>query len=111
MVENKILRLKSHDCHVLLQRLLPVVIRPYLHLDVVEVLVALLRFFQKLCTRELTKSDVLRMKEEIVYILCKMERIFLPAFFDIMIHLMIHLSEQVLLSGPVHDTWMFPIER
>ncbi|XP_004305751.1 PREDICTED: uncharacterized protein LOC101310148 [Fragaria vesca subsp. vesca] len=87
VAENKILGLKSHDCHVLLQRLLPVVIRPYLHPDVVEVLVALSRFFQKLCTRELKKSDVLRMKEEIVFILCKMERIFSPAFFDIMIHL------------------------
>ncbi|KAL6209000.1 hypothetical protein ACLB2K_019943 [Fragaria x ananassa] len=111
VAENKILGLKSHDCHVLLQHLLPVVIRPYLHPDVVEVLVALLRFFQKLCTRELKKLDVLRMKEEIVYILCKMERIFPPAFIDIMIHLMIHLPEQALLSGPVHDTWMFPIER
>ncbi|XP_004292005.1 PREDICTED: uncharacterized protein LOC101313768 [Fragaria vesca subsp. vesca] len=111
VAENKILGLKSHDCHVLLQCLLPVVIRPYLHSDVVEVLVVLSRFFQKLCTRELKKSYVLRMKEEIVYILCKIERIFPPAFFDIMIHLMIHLPEQVLLSGPIHDTWMFPIER
>ena len=27
-----------------------------------------------------------------------------------MVHLMIHLPEQVLLTGPVHFTWMFPIE-
>ena len=51
------------------------------------------------------------MKSDIVYILCKLERIFPPTFFSIMVHLMIHLPEQVLLTGPVHFTWMFPIER
>ena len=42
--EEKIIGMKTHDCHVLLQRLLPVVIRPVLHRDVVEPLVALSRF-------------------------------------------------------------------
>ncbi|XP_050386341.1 uncharacterized protein LOC126802710 [Argentina anserina] len=109
--EQKIIGLKTHDSHVLMQRLLPVVIRPYLHFDVVEPLVALSSWWQKLCTREVKKSDLLKLKEEIVYILCKLERIFPPAFFDIMVHLMVHLPDQVLLTGPVHYTWMFPIER
>ncbi|XP_050387917.1 uncharacterized protein LOC126804334 [Argentina anserina] len=109
--ENKFCGLKTHDCHVLLQRLLPVIIRPYLHPDVVEPIIALCRFFQKLCAKELKKSEVLILKEDIVYILCKLERVFPPAFFVIMIHLMVHLPEQILLSGPVHCTWMYPQER
>ncbi|XP_050387393.1 uncharacterized protein LOC126803675 [Argentina anserina] len=109
--ENKLIGLKTHDCHIMLQRLFPVVIRPYLRPDVVEPLVALSRFFQQLCARELKKSDVLELKEDIVYIMCKLERIFPPAFFDVMIHLMVHLPEQALLTGPVHYTWMFPQER
>ncbi|CAM8982349.1 unnamed protein product [Rhodiola kirilowii] len=28
-----------------------------------------------------------------------------------MVHLLIHLPEQVLLKGPVHYSWMYPIER
>nr|XP_011462058.1 PREDICTED: uncharacterized protein LOC105350814 [Fragaria vesca subsp. vesca] len=108
--ENKLFGLKTHDCHIMLQRLFPVVIRPCLHPDVVEPLVAVSRFFRKLCARELKKSDVHGLKEDIVYIMCKLERIFPPAFFDIMIHLMIHLLEQALLIGPVHYTWMFPQE-
>ena len=111
VAKQKIYGLKSHDCHVLLQRLLPMVIRPYLHRDVVEPLVALSGFWQRLCSRELKKSDVVEMKSDIVYILCKLERIFPLTFFSIMVHLMIHLPEQVLLTGPVHFTWMFPIER
>ncbi|CAM8956842.1 unnamed protein product [Rhodiola kirilowii] len=28
-----------------------------------------------------------------------------------MVHLLIHLSYQVMLKGPVHYIWMYPIER
>ncbi|XP_004289441.1 PREDICTED: uncharacterized protein LOC101302211 [Fragaria vesca subsp. vesca] len=106
MGENKISGLKTHDCHVLLQRLLPVVIRPYLQSDVVDTLVALSNFFQRICAKELKKSDVRSLQEDIVYIMCKLEMIFPPTFFDIMIH----LPEQVLLTGPVQYTWCYPNE-
>jgi hypothetical protein len=109
--DNKMYGLKSHDCHILLQRLFPIFIRPFLPRQVVEPLVALSRFFQKLCTREVTKSDLREMQQDIIYIMCKFERIFPPNFFDIMPHLMIHLPEQLLLTGPVHYTWMYPMER
>ena len=108
--DNKMYGLKSHDCHILLQRLFPVFIRPFLPRQVVEPLVALARFFQKLCTREVKKSNLWKMQEDIIYIMCKFERIFPPNFFDIMPHLMIHLPEQLLLTGPVHYTWMYPME-
>lgn len=102
--ENKITGLKTHDYHVLLHRLLPMVIRPYLQSDVVDTLVALSKKFQRICAKELKKSDVRSLQEDIVYIMCKLERIFLPTFFNVMIHLMIHLPEQVLLTGPVQYT-------
>ncbi|KAL6202194.1 hypothetical protein ACLB2K_025903 [Fragaria x ananassa] len=88
-----------------------IVIRPYLQSDVTNTLVALSMFFQKICAKELNKSDVRSLQEDIVYIMCKLERIFPPTFFDIMIHLMIHLPEQMLLTGPVQYTWCYPNER
>ena len=108
---NSLYGLKSHDHHIFLQRLFPVFIRPFLPRYVVEPLVALARFFQKLCTREVRRSDLLEMREHIILIMCKFERIFPPNFFDIMPHLMIHLPEQLMLTGPVHFTWMYPMER
>ena len=108
---NNLYGLKSHDTHILLQRLFPVFIRAFLPHDVVEPLVALARFFQKLCTREVRISDLAEMRFHIIMIMCKFERIFPPNFFDIMPHLMIHLPEQLLLTGPVHFTWMYPMER
>ena len=109
--DNKMYGLKSHYCHILLQRLFPVFIRPFLPRQVVEPLVALARFFQKLCTREVSRFDLREMQMDIIYIMCKFERIFPPNFFDIMPHLMIHLPEQLLLTGTVHYTWMYPMER
>jgi len=88
-----------------------VVIRPYLQSDVADTLVALSKFFQKICAKELKKSDVRSLQEDIVYIMCKLERIFPLTFFDIMIHLMIILPEQVLLTGPVQYTWCYPNKR
>jgi len=51
------------------------------------------------------------MQENIPIILCKLERIFSPDFVDSMEHLVIHLSIEVLLGGPVHYRWMYPFER
>jgi hypothetical protein len=69
------------------------------------------RFFRELCAKTL-KVDVLnRLKVEIVVILCKLEKLFPPAFFDVMVHLAIHLPEEALSRGPVHYGWMYPVER
>ncbi|CAM8925831.1 unnamed protein product [Rhodiola kirilowii] len=65
----------------------------------------------KVMFKELMVEEVTRMKDDIVIILCKLEMVFPPAFFTIMVHLLIHLPEQELLKGPVHYNWMFPIER
>ena len=51
------------------------------------------------------------MRGEIPIILCKLEKIFPPAFFDVMVHLSIHLIDDALLRGPVQYGWMYPVER
>jgi len=74
-------------------------------------LTVLSTFFKQLCTQTL-KVDVLKqMKDNIVIILCKLEQIFPPAFFDIMVHVSIHLPREAELTGPVQYRWMCPIEK
>jgi hypothetical protein len=51
------------------------------------------------------------MKENIIMILCKLKKIFPPSFFDVMIHLAIHLPREAELAGLVQFRWMYPIER
>ena len=109
--DGKILGLKSHDCHVLLQRLLLVDIRPYLNKDVCNALMELYGFFQKLCAKTMYVTDLERLEEGIVIILCKLEIIFPPDFFDIMIHLAVHLPREAKLARLVSYLWMYPFER
>ncbi|KAI5342902.1 hypothetical protein L3X38_010778 [Prunus dulcis] len=108
---GKFTGLKSHDCHVFMQRLLPVGIRHLLPEDVVKPIMLLSRFFSQLTGKTLRRTDMFQLRHDIVQVLCKFEMIFLPAFFTSMMHVMVHLPEEALLAGPVNYRWMYPIER
>ncbi|XP_028093918.1 uncharacterized protein LOC114294017 [Camellia sinensis] len=103
--------IKSHDCHVLIQRILPIGIRGYVDREISTTLVELGNFFQDLCSRTLRRSELEKLEKRIIHILCKLEKIFPPAFFDVMIHLAVHLPREAILGGPVQYRWMYPIER
>ncbi|CAB77951.1 putative transposon protein [Arabidopsis thaliana] len=68
-------------------------------------------FFRDLCSRTLQKSRVQILKQNIVLIICNLEKIFPPSFFDVMEHLPIHLPYEPELGGPVQYRWMYPFER
>ncbi|KAI5321240.1 hypothetical protein L3X38_030311 [Prunus dulcis] len=108
---GKFTGLKSHDCHVFMQRLLPVGIRHLLPEDVVKPTMLLSRFFSQLTAKTLRRTDMFQLRHDIVQVLCKFEMIFPPAFFTSMMHVMVHLPEEALLAGPVNYRWMYPIER
>ncbi|XP_031249542.1 uncharacterized protein LOC116107404 [Pistacia vera] len=86
-------------------------IRPFLHQDVCAALVELSCFFQQLCARTLSVNGLNRLEQDIVLILCKLEMVFPPIFFDIMVQLAVHLLLEAKLGGPVGYQWMYPIER
>lgn len=79
--------------------------------DVCDPIVRLSSFFEQICAKTLKVADLDKLQNDIVLILCKLEQIFPPAFFDIMIHLAIHLPQEAKIAGPVGYRWMFPIER
>ena len=54
--------LKSHDYHIWIERLLPVMVRGYLPDQVWQVLVELSFFFRQLCTKELSSTVVEEME-------------------------------------------------
>ena len=58
-------------------------------------------FFQDLCSRILKRSELEKVKERIILILCKLERFSPLAFFDVMVHLAIHLPLEEILEGLV----------
>ena len=64
-----------------------------------------------LCVRTLYVDDLNTLQEGIIITLCKLESIFPPAFFTVMVHLMLYLPNEAKLAGPVHTRWMYPFER
>ena len=83
--------LKSHDCHVPLQQILPIRLRGFADKDISIVLFELGNFFQDLCSRTLKWSELEKLEERIVLIPCKLERFFSLVFLDVMVHLVVHL--------------------
>ncbi|KAF5470851.1 hypothetical protein F2P56_011339 [Juglans regia] len=111
ITEGKIMGMKSHDCHIFMQYLLPVVIGGYLRPNIRGALIEFCSFFKELCSRTLDIIVLQRLQANVPIILCKLEMIFPPAFFDIMVHLAIHLPDEALLAGHVQYRWMYPFER
>ncbi|XP_038697901.1 uncharacterized protein LOC119995458 [Tripterygium wilfordii] len=109
--EGKCIGLKSHDCHVLFQRLLPLALRGLLPKDVCSPIIELSQFFGELCSKVIKEECLDGLHAQVVETLCKFKRLFPPAFFDIMVHLLVHLANEAKLAGPVQYRWMYPIER
>lgn len=108
---KKISCMKSHDHHVFIEQLLPLVTRGFLPEHVYEPLVELSSFFRNLCSKKITVGELEALEKNIPYTLCKLEMIFPPAFFDVMVHLVIHLATEAKIAGPVCYRWMYPVER
>ena len=111
MRKYKLFGMKSHDCHVFMQRLLPIAFKEFLPTNVWEAVTELSLFFRDLTSATLKVTDMKRLEEKIPIILCKLERIFPPALFDSMEHLLVHLPYEARIAGPVQYRWMYPFER
>ena len=94
--------LKSHDYHTPMQQLLPVALRLVLPKHVQLAICRLILFFNALCNKVVDVSTLDELKNQLVVTLCFLKKYFLPSFFDIMIHLIMHLVRDVRLCGPFY---------
>lgn len=108
--EGKLLGMKSHDCHVFMERLLPIAFSALPH-HVWSPIAELSKFFKDLCSTILQVDDLLMMERNIVITTCKLERIFPPGFFNSMEHIPVHLPYEARVGGPIQYRWMYPFER
>ncbi|VVA36605.1 PREDICTED: transposon, partial [Prunus dulcis] len=104
---SRLLGLKSHDCHTLMQQLLPVAIRSVLEKPERYAITRLCFFFNAICAKTVDVSKLDKLEEDVVFTLCLLEKYFPPSFFDIMVHLVVHLVREVRLCGPVYFRWMY----
>ncbi|KAL8154913.1 hypothetical protein AgCh_000317 [Apium graveolens] len=103
--------MKSHDCHTILHHLLPISIRSVLQKQVRYAIIRFCLFFKAICSKVIDVDKLEKMQSELVETLCQLEKYFPPSFFDVMIHLSVHLVREVKLCGPIFFRWMYPFER
>ena len=81
VAKGKFFDMKSHDCHVFMECLLPIALRE-LSDHVWRLLTELSQYYRDLCSSTLRVDDLLVMEKNIPIILCKLGRIFPLGFFD-----------------------------
>jgi len=94
-----------------MQQLLVVAIRHILLNKVRHAITRLCFFFNVVCRKVIVPIKLDDLESEGGIILCQLEMYFPPSFFDIMVHLIVHLVREIKLCGPVYLWWMYPVER
>jgi hypothetical protein len=111
MDDLRLVGMKSHDCHTVLHHLLPIAVRSVLDKPVRYAIIRFCLFFKAICCKVIDVEKLKKMQSDLVETVCELEKFFPPSFFDIMIHLSVHLVREVELCGPVFFRWMYPFER
>ena len=107
----KVIGLKSHDCHVLMQQFLFVAFHGALTKHMRNAITRLCSFFNAICSKVVDITHLNVLKHEIALILCLFEKYFPPSLFTIMMHLTVHLAREARLCGRVYLRWMYPFDR
>nr|AAM19041.1 putative transposon-like protein RIM2 [Oryza sativa Japonica Group] len=109
--EKKFTNLKSHDYHVLMTQLLPVIIRGILPDNIRATITKLCAFMNAISQKVIDPDRLEALQNDVVQCLVSFELIFPPSFFNIMMHLLCHLVKEIGILGPVYLHNMFPFER
>ena len=91
--------MKSHDYHIWIEWLPPTMTRGYVPENVWRVLAELSYFFRQLCAKELSRTVVAEMERMAPVLLCKLEKIFPPGFFNPMQHMILHILYEARMGG------------
>jgi len=111
MKDLKLHSMKAHDCHVLMQQILPLALCHVLPKAVQNTICRIWFIYRWICAKMVDTTDLDNLQDDVVETLCLLEKYFPPSFFVIMIHLIVHLVQELRYCGPVAYRWMYPFER
>ena len=74
-------------------------LRGYINDEVWKAIAELSYFYRQLCAKEISKEMMQKLEESVLVLLCKLEKIFPPRFFNPMKHLLIHLPYEAKVGG------------
>ena len=74
-------------------------------------IIRLCYFFNSICSKVVDPSKLQQLQNEVIVTLCLLEKYFPLTFFDVMVHLTVHLPREIKFCGPVWLRWMYSMER
>jgi hypothetical protein len=98
---SKLDGLKSHDYHIITERLMPEMFYGYFDADLWKILAKLSYFYRQICAKQVLKSMMQKLEKEITVLVCKMKKIFPPGWFNAIQHLLLHGPWEDKVGGPV----------
>ncbi|KAL0329248.1 UNVERIFIED_CONTAM: hypothetical protein Sradi_4911500 [Sesamum radiatum] len=110
IMELRMHGMKSHDCHVFMQNLIPIAFRQILPQHVLSALTEVSLLFEIICSTTMDVHKLRELEKNIVIILCNLEKTFLPVFFDSMEDLMVHMPYEARVGANAIQVDV-PIER
>jgi hypothetical protein len=63
----------------------------YFKADLWKMFAELSYFYRQICAKQVSKSMIQRLEKEIAVLVCKMEKVFPPGWFNVIQHLLVHL--------------------
>ena len=111
MKEKKFTNLKAHDYHMLMTQLLPVALRGLLSENVRLLIVKLCAFINAISQKAINPANLGKLQNDVVQCLVGFELAFSPSFFNVMMHLLVHLVKEINILKPVFLHNMWPFER
>ena len=111
MKDLKLVGMKSHDCHVMMTQMLPIAIR-CIKPDYVKLAVTrLCHFFNTIAHKVIDPAELSALNIEIAETLCLLEIVFPLSLFDMMVHLLGHIVDEIKILGLVFLHQMYLFER
>jgi hypothetical protein len=76
-----------------------------------SIIMRICKVFNFICANVYDPKTYPNLKTRAIYSFCLLEQVFPLSFFDLMMHLVVHLIDKLDLCGHVHSHWMYPMER
>jgi hypothetical protein len=79
---------------------MPIMFRGYFNADLWKIFDELSYFYRHICAKKVSKAIMQKLEKEIKVLVCKMEKIILHGWFNVIQHLLVHLPWEARVGGP-----------
>jgi hypothetical protein len=74
VITDKLNWLKSHNYHIIIERLMPIMFRDHFDDDLWKIFSKLSYFYKQMCAKKVSKVMMQKLEKEIMILVCKMEK-------------------------------------